>query len=123
MTPAQFVTFFCGTHRGCAPAPRSPASNGVTSTDQRYPAKIITSASGCSIPPDSGTVAPFTRTPVPPREVPVGLDQEQFADHDVVPVPAGLQAGTGAGELVDGQLNDAFGVGPHTSPGDNRVRS
>ncbi len=31
-------------HRG------HPASNGATSTDQRYPAKIIASANGCSIP-------------------------------------------------------------------------
>jgi len=32
MTPAQFVSFFCRTTATAAPAPRSPESNGATST-------------------------------------------------------------------------------------------
>lgn len=30
LTPAEFVDFFCSTHRGSSPAPRSPGSNGPT---------------------------------------------------------------------------------------------
>ena len=37
MTQAEFIAFFCRTHRAATPVPRSPASNGATSTDRRCP--------------------------------------------------------------------------------------